>query len=121
MESKYNLEALLIGFASEIMSFTDSMVRSKAGKHLGIQLVRCATSPVLDFGGLESKESIKDYIQKLKIVLSELQESKTALKRIAKLDLHTDLTKIDNLINECDQLISIFGKSVERAERNNIN
>jgi len=49
--------------------------------------------------------------------LKELRESGVAIKIIEKANLHLDA--IASLQNECNQLISIFVKSVGTAERNN--
>jgi four helix bundle protein len=119
MERKYDLEARLIEFAAAIISFTDSMVNSKAGNHMGNQLLRSGTSPALNYGEAQSGESRKDFIHKMKVVLKELRESGVAIKIIEKANLHLDIDAIASLQNECNQLISIFVKSVETAERNN--
>ncbi|WP_339757161.1 four helix bundle protein [Algoriphagus aquimarinus] len=118
MERKYDLEARLIEFAAAIISFTDSMVSSKAGNHMANQLLRSGTSPALNYGEAQSGESRKDFIHKMKIVLKELRESGVAIKIIEKAKLHLDREAIVSLQNECNQLISIFVKSVGTAERN---
>lgn len=119
MERKYDLEARLIEFAASIIAFTDSMINSKAGNHMANQLLRSGTSPALNYGEAQSGESRKDFIHKLKVVLKELRESIVAIKIIDKARLHLDVQAIVNLQNECDQLISIFVKSVGTAEKNN--
>lgn len=119
MERKYDLEERLINFAALIIAFTDSMVNSKAGNHLANQLLRSGTSPALNYGEAQSGESRKDFIHKLKIVLKELRETRVAIKIIDKSILHLDKGEIIKLLNECNQLISIFVKSIETAERNN--
>ncbi|WP_248602799.1 MULTISPECIES: four helix bundle protein [Algoriphagus] len=119
MERKYDLEERLINFAASIIAFTDSMVNSKAGNHLANQLLRSGTSPALNYGEAQSGESRKDFIHKLKIVLKELRETRVAIKIIDKSILHLDKGEIIKLLNECNQLISIFVKSIETAERNN--
>ncbi|MBN7817951.1 four helix bundle protein [Algoriphagus pacificus] len=120
MERKFDLEDRLIDFASEIISFTDTMVSSKAGNHMSSQLLRSGTSTALNYGEAQSGESRRDFIHKLKIVLKELRESRVALKIIAKSNLHHDLGIVKKLIDECNQLISIFVKSVETSERKNL-
>lgn len=118
MERKYDLEARLIDFAAAIISFTDSMVNSKAGNHMANQLLRRGTSPALNYGEAQSGESRKDFIHKMKIVLKELRESGVVIKIVEKAKLHLDQDAIVVIQNECNQLISIFIKSVGTAERN---
>ncbi|WP_339878393.1 four helix bundle protein [uncultured Algoriphagus sp.] len=119
MERKYDLEERLIDFAAAIISFTDSMVNSKAGNHMANQLLRSGTSTDLNYGEAQSGESRKDFIHKMKIVLKELRESGVAIKIVEKAKLHLDQNAIEVIQNECNQLISIFVKSVGTAERNN--
>ncbi|REG81695.1 four helix bundle protein [Algoriphagus antarcticus] len=54
MERKYDLEARLIKFAADIISFTDSMINAKAGNHMSNQLLRSGTSPALNYGEAQS-------------------------------------------------------------------
>ena len=54
MKRKYDLEERLIDFAAEIISFTDSMINSKAGNHMSNQLLRSGTSPALNYGEAKS-------------------------------------------------------------------
>jgi len=121
MERKFDLEDRLIEFASQVILFTDGMKSSKAANHMAGQLLRSGTSPALNYGEAQSGESRRDFIHKIKVILKELRESRIALKIIEKSHLHEDLDFIQKLKNESNQLISIFVKSVETAEKNNRN
>jgi four helix bundle protein len=114
---KFDLENRLIDFAVNIIKLTDGISQSKAGLHLQGQLVRCGTSPALNYGEAMSGESRKDFIHKIKIVLKELRESYVALKIIDKANLYNNKTFITSLMNEANELISIFVKSVETARK----
>lgn len=52
----------------------------------------------------------------MKIALKELRETNNCLKIMFKLNWITN----DELLVECNELISIFVKSIETAKRNNI-
>ncbi|GMQ31623.1 four helix bundle protein [Algoriphagus confluentis] len=119
MERKFDLEDRLIEFASQIILFTDSVKPTKAGNHISGQLLRSGTSPALNYGEAQSGESRRDFFHKIKVILKELRESRIALKIIEKSKLHEDIEFLQKLKNECNQLISIFVKSVETAEKNN--
>jgi hypothetical protein len=56
---------------------------------------------------------------KLKIILKELRETLIALKIIKRGLLTKTIELIDKAIIECNELISIFVKSVETARKNN--
>jgi four helix bundle protein len=116
--NKYDLEERLINFALLIIEIVESMPNTKAANHLSGQLLRSGTAPALNYGEAQSGESRKDFIHKIKIVLKELRETNICLKIISRARLYTDNVKINISINECNELISIFVKSVETAQRN---
>ncbi len=120
VNKKFDLEERLIEFAVLIIEITESLANTKAGIHFAGQLVRSGTSPALHYGEAQSAESRNDFIHKLKILLKELRESLVALKIIRKTSLSAKMGLTDKGIVECNQLISIFVKSVETARKNNI-
>ena len=117
-ERKYDLEDRLIDFAVEIIKITECLYNTKAGNHIEGQLVRSGTSPALHYGEAQSAESRADFIHKLKILLKELRESRSAMKIIKKTPLTEKTDLIDKGLLECNELISIFVKSIETAKRN---
>ena len=116
---KYDLEDRLIKFAVLIIDIVGSIPDNKAGNHMGGQLLRSGTSPALNYGEAQSGESLKDFIHKIKIVLKELRESYVSLKIIHLAKLYKDEDKIVHAEKECNELISIFVRSVETAQKNN--
>ena len=63
-------------------------------------------------------ESRSDFIHKMKISLKELRETRIWLLMIIRADLIKPASKLKALIDESDQLISIFVKSVSTAKQN---
>jgi len=118
MEKKFDLEERLIEFAAQIIRFTESMISSKSGNHLANQLLRSGTSPALNYGEAQGGESRKDFIHKFKVILKELRETLIGIKIVERASLHQDYGFLNQLKDECNQLISIFVKSVLTAERN---
>lgn len=116
---KYDLDERLVDFAILIIKITDAVFDSRAGNHLAGQLVRSGTNPALHYGEAQSAESRRDFIHKLKILLKELRESLNALKIILKVPLIKDTNLIDKGMKECNELISIFVKSISTAQKNN--
>ncbi len=116
--NKAELEERLIAFSVLIIEIVNSLLNTKVGNHLGGQLVRSGTSPALNYGEAQSGESRKDFIHKIKIVLKELRETLICLKIIYRTKLCKSENKIQSAIKENDELISIFVKSVETAQRN---
>ncbi len=117
--NKHDLNERLIDFAVMIIGITDALPNTKAGNHLAGQLVRSGTSPSLNYGEAQSGESRSDFIHKIKIVLKELRETMNALKIIGKANMFKNGEFLNKTIKENDELISIFVKSVETAQKNN--
>ena len=101
-----------------IIEIVNEMPNSKAGNHLSGQLVRSGTSVSLNYGEAQSAESKKDFIHKMKIILKELRETFICLKIIHRSKLYKIEEKIIKAKKECNELISIFVKSIETARNN---
>lgn len=116
--NKNDLENRLVDFAVLIIEIVNELPCSKAGNHLGGQIVRSGTAPALNYGEAQSGESRRDFIHKLKIVLKELRETNVCLKIILKANLFDSLDKLNLALKENNELISIFVKSIETAQKN---
>lgn len=117
---KFDLDERLIDFAISIIKISESLKSTAAGRHISGQLVRSGTSPALHYGEAQSAESIRDFIHKLKILLKELRETLAALKIIEKVSLTTDVQLVETGLIECNELIAIFNKSIQTAQKNSI-
>ena len=109
------LEDRLIKFAISVINACKHIDQSFASQHLSKQLIRSATAVALNYGEARSAESNRDFLHKMKIALKELRESYVNLKiqkgavTIIKLEL------IDSLLDENNQLISIFVASIKTS------
>jgi four helix bundle protein len=114
----YDLETRLIEFSVRILNVVEALPNSRTGNHIAGQLVRCGTSPTSNYGEAQSAESRKDFIHKLRVSLKELRETRIWLIIIQRKGLidHTD--KLSPLVDECNELISIFVASVGTAIKN---
>jgi four helix bundle protein len=117
--TKYDLEERLIDFAVTIADIIEALPNTRLGNYIAGQLVRSGCSPALNYGEAQSAESRNDFIHKMKIILKELRESMISLKIIKRREIH-NLDNTASAINECNQLIAIFVKSIETAKKNNI-
>ena len=116
--NKFDLEERLINFAVLIVEIIETMPDERAANHLAGQLLRSGTSPALNYGEAQSGESRRDFVHKMKVVLKELRESNICLKIIYRTKRFKNEDKILHALVECNELISIFVKSVETAFRN---
>lgn len=115
--TKAQLEDRLIQFAVSIVNITNNLPKNKAASQLGNQLLRSGTSPALNYGEARSAESLNDFIHKMQIVLKELRESYVCLKIIHLAGLFNSDKPIIEAKSECNELISIFVKSVQTANK----
>lgn len=114
---RYDLEDRLIKFAIMVLEVCDLLPGSKAANNLENQLSRSGTSPALMYGEAQAAESRADFIHKMKILLKELRETKITLRIINEKPIVKGI-KITNALDECNQLIGIFTKSIETAKKN---
>ena len=114
---KYDLEDRLITFAITIMELVEDLPKNRAGNHIAGQLIRCGTSPALNYGEVQSSESQKDFIHKMKIILKELRETNICLKIIKRKPLIRQAQRLDKITKECNELISIFVSSIRTAQK----
>ncbi len=115
---KYDLEDRLVEFSIKIIDIVEKLPNTKAGNHIAGQLIRCGTSSTFNYGEAESAESINDFIHKMSICLKELRETRLCLIIIKRKPLIKDIPLVEISIQENQELILIFGKSINTAEKN---
>ena len=112
----FDLEERLIDFAVRIIRIAESLPKTKVGNHIAGQLIRCGTSPAPNYGEAQSAESRSDFIHKMKVSLKELRETRVWLFIIVRANLIRPTSKLEPLINENNELISIFVTSIRTAK-----
>lgn len=116
MNSK-ELEERLIDFAVNVLKVAETL-SGMGSNHLANQLLRSGTSSALNYGEAQGAESTKDFIHKLQVVLKELRETNVCLRIIAKAKLNQNDGQLVATLNESNELISIFVKTVNTAQKN---
>jgi four helix bundle protein len=114
-----DLEQRLIGLAVRALKVAGSLPKTQAGRHIAGQLIRCGTSAAPNYGEARDAESREDLIHKFKIVLKELRETRVWLLMIVASDLIKPACRLDPVVQECDELIAIFVKSIKTARGTN--
>ena len=117
-KKNFDLQDRLIDFATRIINLADALPDTKVGQHICGQILRSGTSPAPNYGEAQSAESRPDFIHKIKVALKELRETEVWLKLIAKTGMIKPATKLDPLLKETDELISILFASVTTAKTN---
>ena len=118
-QRKYDLQDRLLNFAVEVIELTQILPNTRAANHIAGQLLRSGTSPYGNHGELESAESRKDFIHKLRICLKELRETRRWLRLLGRLKKIKAPATLPECLNEAEELIRIFVASIRTSERNN--
>lgn len=112
-----DLSERLINFAARIGKVVDALPDTRMGRHIAGQLVRCGTSPAPNYEEACAGESRADFIHKLGICLKELRESRCWIRLIIRTELLPE-HRMGDLLDECDQLCNIIGRSIVTAKEN---
>ena len=115
---KYDLEQRLVKFSVLIIRTIATLPNDRSCNHLVSQLVRSGTAPALLYGEAQGAESRKDFIHKMRIALKELRETGICLKIIDEAGFVDAKEQFEKLLNENNELISIFHKSIITALKN---
>ena len=113
----YDLEERLLNFSVEIIRLVDQIAGSRAGNHIGGQILRSGTSALPNHGEAQAAESLKDFVHKMKIALKELRETKRWLRLIRRVPLVNNFALTDYLLQECEELVKIFVVSIRTARK----
>jgi four helix bundle protein len=113
----FDLEDRLIEFGVRIIHLAEAFPKTKVGNHIAGQIIRSGTSPAPNYGEAQGAESHPDFVHKMQICLKELRETRVWLLMIAKANLVKSAAQLDPLIDENNQLISIFAASVKTVRQ----
>lgn len=113
----FDLEDRLVEFAARCINVSDALPSNKASQHLAGQLCRSGTSPALNYGEAQGAESRKDFVHKMSVALKELRETLICLKIVIAAKM-LSLEKLQPLVVEANELISIFVTSIKTAKQN---
>jgi len=111
------LEERLLGFAARVGKVVDALPDTRLGRHIAGQLVRSGTSPAPNYAEACAAESKKDFIHKLGVTLKELRETRIWLRLIVEAEL-LPLSRLNGLLDECEQLNNILGRSLITTKSN---
>lgn len=112
---KFDLEGRLVDFAVRIIKMAESLPKTATGRHISGQIIRSGTAPAANYGEAQSAESKADFIHKMRLSLKELRETRVWLLIIVQAGLIKPVIKLETLLDESNQLISIFVTSIGTA------
>lgn len=98
-------------FAVRVIKLVDKLPNTPAGRTIGNQVVRSGTSPGANYRAACIGKSDKDFLNKLKMVEEELDETAYWLELIMELEL-VKPELLQDLHHENKELVSIIVKSI---------
>lgn len=117
---KINLEDRLVKFACLCLNICELLPSTRAGQNLEYQLSKSSTAAALIYGEAQGAESKADFIHKMKLVLKEIRETRVNLRIISEKPIIVNVL-VAAALNECNELMAIFLKSIDTAKSNNRN
>ena len=103
-------------FALRIIKLTESLPNNVTGKTLGNQIIRSGTSPGANYRSACLGKSDKDFLNKLKMVEEELDETLYWLELIVESGL-VKANLLDDLIKENQELFKIIVSSINTMKK----
>ena len=111
-----DLKKRLKVFALRIIKLTENLPNNITGKTLGYQIIRSGTSPGANYRAACLGKSDKDFLNKLKMVEEELDETLYWLELI----IESGLVKpnlLDDLIKENQELFKLIVSSITTMKK----
>lgn len=107
-------------YSGRIIKMEDKLPNTVSGKAIGSQIVRSGTSPGANYRAACRAKSDRDFINKLKIVEEELDETEYWIEVITDTELINPVL-LKDLYKETGELLAIITKSIitKRAKMNN--
>ncbi len=102
-------------FALEVISLVESLPKTKTGNVIGNQLIRSGTSVGANYRAACRAKSKADFINKLKIVEEEADESIYWMELLEDAKV-VESFKLSRLKKEADELLAIFVASITKAK-----
>lgn len=108
-------------FALNVFKFLMSLNKNKAVDVVSYQLFKSSSSVAANYRAVCRGKSSADFLNKLKVVDEEADESLFWLEFIKGLEIEYDQVELEKLIKEADELVAIFSSGIRTIkEKNNI-
>lgn len=106
----------LIKLSSDIIRMSKSNRYGNIDKVVLNQLTRSSLAPTLMYSEATAAESLDDFIHKMSLALKELRETKSCVRVMISIsDSHDLIERWTKILEETDQLVAIFSRSVHTS------
>lgn len=114
LQQHHELKTRTKAFALRVIRMSQSLPRTRAANIIDQQILRSATSMAANYRAAGRARSKAEFIAKLGIVVEEADETVFWLELLAESGL-VKPEKLSQMINEANQLLSIFSTSRKTA------
>jgi four helix bundle protein len=112
---QFDLSERFLDFADRVCCVVEALPDARIGRRIADQLLRSGTSPLGNYEEACAAESRRDFVHKMRICLKEVRESRAWLRLTARRKL-VKAERLDDLIDESNQLARIIGQSIATAK-----
>lgn len=118
--TKEELKKRTKSFAIGVFKFLMEIEKNKAVDVISYQLFKSSSSVAANYRAVCRGKSNSDFLNKLKIVDEEADESLFWLEFIQELEIDCDKKELEKLIKEADELVAIFSSAIRtiKSKRN---
>lgn len=110
--TKEELKRRTKSFAIRVFKFLMEIEKTKAVDVISYQLFKSSSSVAANYRAVCRGKSESDFLNKLKIVDEEADESLFWLEFIQELEIDCDKNELEKLIKEADELVAIFSSAI---------
>ena len=101
-----------VDYGLAVMEYCESLPRTAAGRHVGDQLLRSATSVAANYAEASEAESTADFVHKMKVAMKELKESRVWLIFASRL---APCEAVESLRAESREVLLVVGTGIKTA------
>jgi four helix bundle protein len=106
-------------FAVDTFKLIDTLPKSKATDVISYQILKSSSSVAANYRAVCRGKSAADFLNKLKVVDEEADETLFWLELIKELELNCNKDGLNKLMKEADELVAIFSSSIRTIKSKN--
>ena len=110
--NKEEQKARAKAFAVRVFKFVINLERNKAVDVISYQLLKSSSSVAANYRAACRAKSSSDFLNKLKVVDEEADETLFWLEFISELEMNCNKTELAYLMKEANELVSIFSAGI---------
>jgi four helix bundle protein len=99
-------------FALNIFKFINTLPKEKSIDVITYQILKSSSSVAANYRAVCRGKSVSDFLNKLKVVDEEADETLFWLEFIEDLKVKCDQEKLKSLMKEADELVAIFSAAI---------